>query len=124
MSKDVRAKLGELPRWDLSDLYVGAECETLSGDLDDARMRARTLNEQYAGMVADLSGEALGAIDALAPAANRHAFAARARIHNPIFLVTAIRTTHKTILPRGGGNGYSCGEEGDGWGVTRYSIPF
>ncbi|MBI06552.1 MAG: oligoendopeptidase F [Rhodospirillaceae bacterium] len=62
MSKDVRAKLGELPRWDLSDLYVGAECETLSGDLDDARMRARTLNEQYAGMVADLSGEALGAL--------------------------------------------------------------
>jgi len=62
MSEDITAKLGELPRWELGDLYAGAECEALSSDLVDARARARALNEHYAGMVANLDGGALGAL--------------------------------------------------------------
>ena len=62
MGEDITAKLGELPRWDLGDLYAEAECEALSGDLVAARARARALNEHYAGKVADLDGAALGAL--------------------------------------------------------------
>ena len=35
------AELGELPRWNLSDLYAGPECKELQSDIADARDRAR-----------------------------------------------------------------------------------
>jgi oligoendopeptidase F len=54
------AELGDLPRWDLSDLYAGPECEALQSDLKDARDRARALSESHAGKVASLDGAALG----------------------------------------------------------------
>ncbi|MEE8171871.1 MAG: M3 family oligoendopeptidase, partial [Alphaproteobacteria bacterium] len=54
------AKLGELPRWDLSDLYAGPECEALRADREEARGRARVLNERHAGNVASLDGATLG----------------------------------------------------------------
>ena len=53
-------ELGDLPRWDLSDLYAGPECEALQSDLKDARDRARALSESHAGKVASLDGAALG----------------------------------------------------------------
>ncbi len=62
MSEEAAAKLGELPRWDLGDLYAGTESEALKGDLDEARERARALNENHAGKVVDLDGAALGAL--------------------------------------------------------------
>jgi len=62
MSEDAMAKLGELPRWDLGDLYAGTDCTALSSDLVDARARARALNERHAGNVAGLDGGALGAL--------------------------------------------------------------
>jgi len=54
------AELGDLPRWDLSDLYAGPECEALQSDLKDARDRARALSESHARKVASLDGAALG----------------------------------------------------------------
>ena len=54
------AELGELPRWDLSDLYAGPECKELQSDLADARGRARALSESHTGKVASLDGAALG----------------------------------------------------------------
>jgi oligoendopeptidase F len=62
MSQQAAAKLGDLPRWDLGDLYPGPESEALQADLDAARKRARELNERHAGKVATLDGAALGAL--------------------------------------------------------------
>ena len=57
---EASAKLGELPRWDLNDLYDGPDCPALKDDLEKARQSARALNEKHAGKVAALDGEALG----------------------------------------------------------------
>ncbi len=54
------AKLGELPHWDLNDLYDGPESAALKEDLAEARSAARCLNEKHAGKVAALDGAALG----------------------------------------------------------------
>ena len=54
------AELGELPRWNLSDLYAGPECKELQSDIADARDRALSLSESYAGKVALLDGVMLG----------------------------------------------------------------
>ena len=55
-------ELGELPHWDLSDLYTGPESDGLKADLAEARSGAHALNEKYAGKVASLDGAALGAL--------------------------------------------------------------
>ncbi len=54
------AKLGPLPRWDLSDLYAAPDCQALEDDLEKARRDARALKEKHGGKVASLGGEALG----------------------------------------------------------------
>ncbi|MFP6776962.1 MAG: M3 family oligoendopeptidase, partial [Alphaproteobacteria bacterium] len=54
------AELGELPRWNLSDLYAGPECKELQSDIADARDRARSLSESHAGKIASLDGAVLG----------------------------------------------------------------
>jgi len=54
------AELGELPRWNLSDLYTGPECKELQSDIADARDRARSLSESHAGNIASLDGAVLG----------------------------------------------------------------
>ena len=54
--------IGELPIWDLSDLYAGPEAPELEDDLARVQSEARALNERYRGMVADLDGEALGGL--------------------------------------------------------------
>jgi oligoendopeptidase F len=53
--------LGELPRWDLSDLYQGPDSEALTRDLARLAEDAKAFRERYQGCLADLCGAALGA---------------------------------------------------------------
>src|SRR5574341_581747 len=46
-------------RWDLSDLYAGADDPALDRNLDEADARAEKLGEQYRGKVASLSAAEL-----------------------------------------------------------------
>jgi oligoendopeptidase F len=56
-----QAALGELPRWDLSDLYPGPDSEALTRDLARLADDAEAFRERYQSRLADLSGTALGA---------------------------------------------------------------
>ncbi len=47
-------ELGDLPRWDLSDLYSGPEAAELAADLDRAEAAADRFNGDYCGKVGDL----------------------------------------------------------------------
>jgi len=59
------AALGQLPSWDLSDLYPGRDSKPLSDDLVAAEAEAKALAASYRGKMAGLSGKALaGAIAA------------------------------------------------------------
>ena len=53
--------LGDLPEWDLSDLYPGRDSEALTRDLSRLADDAEAFRERYQGRLADLSGAALGA---------------------------------------------------------------
>ena len=53
---------GALPGWDLSDLYPGPDSAALRRDLERAAADAEALHEEFAGTVARLDGEALGAL--------------------------------------------------------------
>ncbi|HEV7372680.1 M3 family oligoendopeptidase [Arenibaculum sp.] len=52
--------LGDLPSWDLSDLYPGPDSPAVARDLDRSETEAKAFRERYAGHVDDLSGAALG----------------------------------------------------------------
>ncbi|NIA69130.1 M3 family oligoendopeptidase [Pelagibius litoralis] len=52
--------LGELPAWDLSDLYPGPDSEALKQDLAQSEDRADTFRKTYSGKLATLDGAALG----------------------------------------------------------------
>jgi oligoendopeptidase F len=52
--------LGELPTWNLADLYPGSDAPALKADLDAAAGKARAFNERCAGRLATLDGAALG----------------------------------------------------------------
>src|SRR6201993_947151 len=56
-----QAALGELPQWDLSDLYPAPDSEALRHDLAQLADDAEAFRERYQGRLADLSGTALGA---------------------------------------------------------------
>ena len=56
-----QAALGELPQWDLSDLYPGPDSEALGHDLALLADDADAFRERYHGRLTDLSGAALGA---------------------------------------------------------------
>src|ERR1700757_4403634 len=56
-----QAALGELPQWDLSDLYPAPDSEALRHDLAQLADDAEAFRERYQGRLADLSGAALGA---------------------------------------------------------------
>jgi oligoendopeptidase F len=56
-----QAAFGELPQWDLSDLYPGPDSEALRHDLTQLADDADAFRERYQGRLADLSGAALGA---------------------------------------------------------------
>jgi oligoendopeptidase F len=53
--------LGQLPTWNLSDLYSGPDSPALAADLDAGAGKARAFRERYAGRLADLEGAGLGA---------------------------------------------------------------
>ena len=57
---DPQTDLGELPEWNLDDLYSGPECAELRQDLDAAQHAAKAFNERYQGKVGELSGDELG----------------------------------------------------------------
>jgi oligoendopeptidase F len=52
---------GDLPEWDLSDLYPGRDSEELKRDLTRLADDAEAFCKRYQGRLADLSGAALGA---------------------------------------------------------------
>jgi oligoendopeptidase F len=52
--------LGELPAWNLTDLYAGRDSADLLTDLDAGAQRAKAFRERYAGQLAGLDGAALG----------------------------------------------------------------
>ena len=54
-------ELGDLPGWDLSDLYPGRDSEALKRDLIRLTGDAKAFRERYQGCLAELSGAALGA---------------------------------------------------------------
>ena len=54
--------LGDLPCWDLSDLYAGREAEALSADLDEAERAAEDLAGRYRGRLAEIDGAGLAAL--------------------------------------------------------------
>ena len=52
--------VGDLPRWDLSDLYAGIDAPALGADLDAAERDAKSFRARYEGKLAGLSGRDLG----------------------------------------------------------------
>ncbi|MCB9958190.1 MAG: M3 family oligoendopeptidase [Rhodospirillaceae bacterium] len=52
--------LGDLPEWRLDDLYSGRDDPALARALDTAERQAKAFNGEFAGKLADLSGDALG----------------------------------------------------------------
>src|SRR5205809_3341286 len=56
-----QAALGDLPEWDLSELYPGRDSEVLTRDLTSLAGDAEIFRARHQGRLADLSGAALGA---------------------------------------------------------------
>ena len=52
-------ELGNLPRWDLSDLYSGPDAADLAADLEKADAAAKKFNGDFAGKVGSLSAAGL-----------------------------------------------------------------
>jgi oligoendopeptidase F len=57
----VQAELGDLPEWDLRDLYPGRESPALAKDLAESETAAKEFRTRYAGKLAGLSGGELAA---------------------------------------------------------------
>jgi oligoendopeptidase F len=57
----VDTALGELPTWNLADLYPAPDSPALAADLDAAAGKVKAFRERYAGRLAALDGAALGA---------------------------------------------------------------
>ncbi|SLN35408.1 M3 family oligoendopeptidase [Oceanibacterium hippocampi] len=53
------AALGELPEWDLADLYPGTESDELKGDIAAMKAATTTFQDSYKDRVATLDGAAL-----------------------------------------------------------------
>ena len=58
---DTATNLGQLPEWDLSDLYPGQDSPELENDLKEVGAKAEAFSGRYAGKVAALSGSELAA---------------------------------------------------------------
>ena len=52
--------LGDLPEWDLADLYPGPESDELKRDLERIGREAAAFHDRYAGRIEGLDGAALG----------------------------------------------------------------
>ena len=48
--------LGELPEWDLADLYPGPRSDAVERDLTGAEAAAKSFSETYKGKLAELTG--------------------------------------------------------------------
>jgi len=59
MPKD--ASLGDLPEWDLADLYPATDSAELETDLNRAATASRAFSDRYKGRLSGLAGDALGA---------------------------------------------------------------
>jgi oligoendopeptidase F len=57
---NVAVALGELPTWDLGDLYSGMDSPQFKADLEQAAAEARDFAARYGGKLAGLSGDDLG----------------------------------------------------------------
>ena len=55
------AALGDLPQWDLDDLYPGIESDALEKDLADAEIRASDFADRHSGCLPEIDGDALAA---------------------------------------------------------------
>ncbi len=55
------ADVGDLPEWNLDDLYPGRDSAELAADLDRALAEAKAFSDKYKGTLAGLGGEAFGA---------------------------------------------------------------
>ena len=55
------AEFGDLPEWNLDDLYPGRDSAELMGDLDRALAEAKAFSDKTKGKLAGLGGEAFGA---------------------------------------------------------------
>jgi len=53
--------LGELPTWNLADLYPASDSPKLASDLEEAAKQAKAFRERLAGKLAESDGAALGA---------------------------------------------------------------
>ena len=54
------AVLGDLPQWDLADLYPATDSAELEADLDRAERASRAFSGRWKGKLAGLSGDVLG----------------------------------------------------------------
>ncbi|MBT4203427.1 M3 family oligoendopeptidase [Hyphomicrobiales bacterium] len=55
--------IGDLPRWDLTDLYPSPESEILSKDIEDLRVNIKNFSNEYKGNITDkLSIDELGLV--------------------------------------------------------------
>ena len=54
------AVLGDLPQWDLADLYPATDSAELEADLDRAARESRAFSDRWKGKLAGLSGDVLG----------------------------------------------------------------
>ncbi|HLO76327.1 MAG TPA: M3 family oligoendopeptidase [Magnetospirillum sp.] len=52
--------LGNLPEWDLSDLYAAPDCPELEADLAAVDAAAKRFHDSYNGQLADLDGDRFG----------------------------------------------------------------
>ncbi|MEM9684734.1 MAG: oligoendopeptidase F, partial [Pseudomonadota bacterium] len=58
---DMQAEaLGDLPNWDLDDLYPGRDSDALKGDLSRIETEANGFRDRYRGTLAALDGAGLG----------------------------------------------------------------
>jgi len=60
-TKNAAAELGNLPEWDLSDLYPSPDSAELAADLDKAEAAAKAFSQAYDGKLAEISGDDFGA---------------------------------------------------------------
>lgn len=63
-TKNNAADLGNLPEWDLTDLYPAPDSAELAADLDKAEAVAKAFSQRYDGKLAAISGDDFG--DAIA----------------------------------------------------------
>ena len=54
-----KQNLGNLPIWDLSDLYDSIESKNISSDLEFIEIKAKEFEKNYEGKISSLNGRSL-----------------------------------------------------------------